>query len=193
MKAAVVVAHPDDEIIWCGGYVLTHPEWDWTVMALARAGDPDRAPRFKNVCAHIGAESHISDLDDGEPLAPIDPAADIGGRVLAALAAERWDLVLTHGPNGEYGHPRHVETHEAVETLVRSGKLTAGELLTFAYECDPSTGECVPAPWADISMDLAPDIITEKRRIVRDLYGFGPGSFEARAAGSPECFRRLRR
>src|ERR1039457_2443340 len=28
-RAAVVVAHPDDETLWCGGYILAHPEFLW--------------------------------------------------------------------------------------------------------------------------------------------------------------------
>lgn len=36
MKAAIIVAHPDDEIIWCGGLILKHPEWDRTVLSLSR-------------------------------------------------------------------------------------------------------------------------------------------------------------
>jgi LmbE family N-acetylglucosaminyl deacetylase len=28
LRAGVVVAHPDDETLWCGGYILNHPEFD---------------------------------------------------------------------------------------------------------------------------------------------------------------------
>ena len=37
LQAAVVVAHPDDEILWCGGYILTHPEFHWRIVSLCRA------------------------------------------------------------------------------------------------------------------------------------------------------------
>jgi LmbE family N-acetylglucosaminyl deacetylase len=42
-RAAVVVAHPDGETLWCGGYILSH--WDslWRIVTLCRAADPDRA------------------------------------------------------------------------------------------------------------------------------------------------------
>ena len=36
-RAAVVVAHPDDETLWCGGYILTHPEFLWRIVTLCRA------------------------------------------------------------------------------------------------------------------------------------------------------------
>jgi hypothetical protein len=37
MKAAIIVAHPDDETIWSGGLILKKPEWQWTVLSLCRA------------------------------------------------------------------------------------------------------------------------------------------------------------
>ena len=35
-KAAVIVAHPDDETLWAGGTILMHPETKWTIIALCR-------------------------------------------------------------------------------------------------------------------------------------------------------------
>ena len=32
MNAVAIVAHPDDEIIWCGGLLLQRSQWDWTVL-----------------------------------------------------------------------------------------------------------------------------------------------------------------
>ncbi len=78
MKAVIIVAHPDDETIWSGGFVLQHPDWDWTVFTLCRANDPDRVPKFKKVCAHLNATGLMSDLDDSPDLQPIDPKKDIG-------------------------------------------------------------------------------------------------------------------
>jgi LmbE family N-acetylglucosaminyl deacetylase len=46
-RAAVVVAHSDDDTLWCGGYILTHPELDWRFVSLCRASDPDRVPNFR--------------------------------------------------------------------------------------------------------------------------------------------------
>ena len=48
-KAAVIVAHPDDEIIWCGGTILMNPDLQWTVLVLCRGNDADRAPKFYRV------------------------------------------------------------------------------------------------------------------------------------------------
>ena len=55
-QAAVVVAHPDDEILWCGGYILNHPEFHWRIVTLCRAEDSDRAPKFSQVLQELGAD-----------------------------------------------------------------------------------------------------------------------------------------
>jgi hypothetical protein len=43
-SALVIVAHPDDEILWTGGTMLLCPETQWVVVALCRRNDSDRAP-----------------------------------------------------------------------------------------------------------------------------------------------------
>src|SRR5579871_2650849 len=84
-RAAVVVAHPDDETLWCGGYVLTHPEYLWRIVTLCRASDPDRAPRFRRLLQRLGAEGEMADLDDGPDQAPL-PAGRAQETVARLLA-----------------------------------------------------------------------------------------------------------
>ncbi|MBN1942871.1 MAG: PIG-L family deacetylase [Phycisphaerae bacterium] len=188
MNGAVIVAHPDDEIIWCGGMMSARSDVRWTVLTLCRADDPDRAPKFHALCARRGVHGIMSDLDDGDPLQPIDVRHDVGGRIVDLLPSGRWDLCLTHGRNGEYGHPRHKDVHRAVLQLAKAGTLACGELWTFAYECQTPSGQCAPADWGDHVVELTPEQLQEKRRIIRDEYGFPPGSFEETACMSPESF-----
>jgi hypothetical protein len=188
----VIVAHPDDEIIWGGGTVLQNLGWDWTVLCLCRGDDTDRSRKFKSVCAALGLAGSMSDLDDSAPLKPIDPRRDIGDRIMSITEDRGWDLCLTHGENGEYGHQRHKEVHGQVRRLFEDGILKCDELWTFAYRCSARSGVCRAAKGADIVVELADKQLAEKRRIMRDEYGYAGDSFEVKACVSPEAFRRQR-
>ena len=188
--AAIIVAHPDDEIIWCGGTILQNPGWDWTVLSLCRGEDPDRYPKFRAVCESLDVAGCIFDVDDGNPLKAINVPREIGRRIRDILSEMDWDLILTHGPNGEYGHPRHIEVHNEVLRLVELGVLRCDELWTFAYHCDPGTGECLALADADALVTLTPAELAEKRRIVQEQYGYARDSFEVRACISTEAFHR---
>lgn len=190
ISALVIVAHPDDETIWCGGLILQNPHWSWSVFSLCRAEDPDRAPKFHRVCEALRAEPLISDLDDSGPLKPIDPARDIGGRIRERVEEKDWGLVLTHGGNGEYGHPRHREIHGEVVRLAAAGIVRCRELWTFAYVRDARGGHCLARRDASVRLPLTEEQLAEKKRIVHEIYGYSKDSFEVRACVSPEGYRR---
>ncbi len=188
VRAAVVVAHPDDETLWAGGTMLTRPEWDFFVGCLCRGSDPDRAPKFRRALDALGAAGRIGDLDDAPEQAPL-PDADVQTAVLSLLPGRRFDLVLTHGPWGEYTrHRRHEETCKAVISLWRAGQLTARGLWLFAYE--DSGGRRLPCARSDahVKQALPSEIWQRKYAIIRDVYGFSPESFEARSAPREEAF-----
>src|ERR1017187_4806798 len=94
-RAAVVVAHPDDETLWCGGYLLTHPEFLWRIVTLCRASDSDRALRFRRILERLGAEGEMADLDDGPDQAPL-PLGQVQETIARQLAGNTSNPLLTH-------------------------------------------------------------------------------------------------
>jgi LmbE family N-acetylglucosaminyl deacetylase len=187
-RAAVIVAHPDDETLWCGGYILTHPEFHWRIVTLCRAMDADRAPKFRRVLERYGADGEMADLDDGPNQVALPPG-QVEETVARLMAGTGCDLILTHGPQGEYTqHRRHAECCRAVVELWRSGVLDSKRLWMFAYE----DGDRAYLPRVRQDADrrdvLPDDIWIEKRRIVTELYGFGADSWEAETTPRHEGF-----
>jgi LmbE family N-acetylglucosaminyl deacetylase len=187
-RAAVVVAHPDDETLWCGGYILSHPELLWRIVTLCRAADSDRAPRFRRVLQRFGAQGEMADLDDGPDQSPL-PVEQVQETVARLMAGSSYDLILTHGPTGEYTqHRRHAECCRTVVELWRSGIIDTSRLWLFAYE----DGERAYLPRVRADADrrevLREEIWIEKHRLITDLYGFGAESWEAQTTPREEGF-----
>jgi len=187
-KAAVIVAHPDDETIWCGGTILMHPDWQWTVIVLCRGNDPDRAHRFYQAVKKIGATGRMEILNDAPEQVPL-PDSQVQATILSLLLAKHFNFILTHSPYGEYTrHLRHEETSRAVISLWEKGCISATEIWMFAYEDGGKSYLPRPIKTAHKVVELPGDIWQEKYRIITELYGFGPESFEAKTAPKEEAF-----
>ena len=115
MKALAIIAHPDDETIWM--YSQLKQKHDWTIFSLCRVNDPDRCPKFLNACMHYNAKPIITNLED-DKLESID-INEIIKLIKIHLKQKEFDIIYTHGENGEYGHIRHKEIHQAEKKMVK--------------------------------------------------------------------------
>ena len=186
--AAVIVAHPDDETLWCGGFILDRPDWNWFVLTLCRGDDRDRAPRFERVLQYLGAKGAMANLDDGPSQDPLD-SKQIGETILRHLPPLSFDLILSHGPFGEYTrHRRHEECSATVLSLWTQGQISTRDLKLFAYE--DQGGAVLPfvSPNADEREDLGTATFARKYHIMTELYGFDASSWEARTTPETEGF-----
>lgn len=189
--AAIVVAHPDDETLWAGGLLLLHPEWNCRIITLCRGSDYDRALRFYRVLSRYCAAGEMGDLDDGPAQMPLNPKM-VEATILDLLDRQDFDILVTHGPRGEYStHRRHMEVSDAVTRLWCTGRLRAEQLHLFAYTDDHRAHLPLACADADLHVPLPADIWTEKHRIIRDLYGFADDSWEARTTPVAEAFHRF--
>ncbi len=187
-NVALIVAHPDDETLWAGGTVLSHPSWNCFIVCLCRGSDADRSPRFAQALQVLRAEGIIGDLDDGPEQKPLDEN-EIQQTILDLLPANYFDLLISHHPAGEYTrHIRHEETGKAVINLWHSGKISAGEFWAFAYEDGQKNYLPRPIETTGIYHALSKRIWRRKYSIISEIYGFKPDSFEAKTTPRAESF-----
>jgi hypothetical protein len=128
-RGCAIFAHPDDESLWCGG-LIGSSGLDWTVVCCSiPEKDPIRAYKFFEACEALGAKGRLLPFGEKSGLLRIEEVNLTG-----------FDLVLTHGPAGEYGHPQHIELHDRLFRFcpvpLRTIGYRKGGLGRFAYPLD---------------------------------------------------------
>ena len=124
MKALVMVAHPDDCVIFAYSYVHNHPEHAWTICYLTYTEWEPRGQEFKEFWQRrniptifLGYRDDYHDIENKQLSFDHHQASKEIGNL-----CKRFDLVLTHNQQGDYGHPHHVFVHQAVGDHL--GKIT---------------------------------------------------------------------
>jgi LmbE family N-acetylglucosaminyl deacetylase len=136
----------------------------------------------------LGAEGEIANLDDGPEQTPLPPDL-VQAAITSLLSDNSYDLLLTHGPRGEYTrHRRHEECSRSVIELWRAAHIDSKRLWLFAYE----DGERAYLPRVRTDADrrdiLAESVWLEKHRLITDVYGYRADSWEAQTTPREEGF-----
>jgi len=96
----MIVAHPDDELIFGGAELIKHgPEY--RVVCLTNNANDIRKSEFKSVMEklNVGSWEMLDYEDTLEPTEKYD--------LSYILNFKSWEKIVTHNPIGEYGHPQH--------------------------------------------------------------------------------------
>ncbi len=138
-KRIVVVAHPDDESLWCGKTIAEHPGTG--VLCMTNHSNRARRRAFRSAIKALGAVGVILDVPDRRSTPPTEADAQLMLSAVAyILEPSRAITLFTHSPEGEYGHL----LHQRVSAVVSSVAKQKQKLELWYFDFLPATGPIPP-------------------------------------------------
>ncbi|KPL22820.1 MAG: hypothetical protein AMJ93_06235 [Anaerolineae bacterium SM23_84] len=148
-----IYAHPDDEL-YCAGLLVklcsqaipvhllcvTRGEGGWLgnpPLATRETIGKVREQEMRCSAEVLGATTldfldYIDPVGDGQPKAPRHNPSKFRAQISKAIERLSPEVVLTHGSDGEYGHPAHKLVHRVVRDAVILQGNTAPLLYSFS-------------------------------------------------------------
>ena len=137
----MIVAHPDDEILWGGASLI---EDNYLVVCITCGVVKSRVYEFVNVM-HETNDKYIMlgypDKTNGERDNWDTVYDDIEKDLYKIVRLKEWEQIITHNPEGEYGHQHHKMTSKIVTDVVSNkdilyyfGKYYSKETISDHYD-----------------------------------------------------------
>jgi hypothetical protein len=115
-KALIIIAHPDDEALW-GGEVLFNYECE--IVCITNGENKLRRELFLKVSKITNSKSVIYDFPDlGNTYWDYKTKKLIKDK-LEEINVDKYKLIVTHSPDGEYGHLSHIDLSKIVSDLYK--------------------------------------------------------------------------
>ena len=164
-KKVMIVAHPDDDILWGGGHLI---EDDYLVECITCGSNPRRLNEFKRV-AEATNNSYVAlgypDLLIGHKRSEWKYCYDdIYDDVERILLSNDWETIVTYDLAGVYGHLQHKMTARIVTDIYENNNMTTDFYYFGKYYTKKKIGKVI-----DKLVPLPDDLYKEKMRVL-DLY-----------------------
>ncbi len=119
----MIVAHPDDELLWGGAHLIDD---DYLVVCVTCGVNKKRVKEFVSVM-NVTNDKYLMlgypDKRKNERDNWNGVYSDIQKDLNKIIKYKNWDLIVTHNPQGEYGHIHHKMTSTIVTNIANHDKL----------------------------------------------------------------------
>ncbi len=119
----MIVAHPDDESLWGGAHLLKD---NYLVVCVTCGPNQIRVNEFVRVMNYTNDKYLMlgyPDKTNGERDNWDDHRANISKDIEAIVNLKDWNIIVTHNPDGEYGHQHHKMTSSLTTGVVTTDNL----------------------------------------------------------------------
>lgn len=120
----MIVAHPDDEVLWGGGHLMSG---DYLVVCVTNGRNKKRSEEFANVMKASGNEFIMLDYPDkvcGRRDLWKDIRKNISADLEKIMKYKKWEQIVVHNQAGEYGHIHHQNVHAITTEIYDRNHMT---------------------------------------------------------------------
>lgn len=114
-RRLMVVAHPDDEVLWGHRYLSDSPG-SWKVICLTCATDEGRVAEFSKAMQLLGI-SHYELWDHENSVLGWRIHPNAVARLQREAKLGKYTAIVTHSAIGEYGNLQHMALHRAMRSI----------------------------------------------------------------------------
>lgn len=118
----MIVAHPDDDVLWGGAHLM---EGGYFVVVVTNANNAVRKQEYDKMLEKSGNRGMILSYPDksyGKKDSWKHNKDGIRKDLEKIISYKHWDLIVTHNPEGEYGHIHHKMTNGFVTDIYEANK-----------------------------------------------------------------------
>ena len=126
-ESLMIVAHPDDETIWGGSHLING---NYTVLCITNGNNKKRKKEFMKVMEKTHSKGIILSFPDktkGKRDNWKSCKKDIQREIKKEIDSKDWDKIVTHNPDGEYGHIHHKKISKYVTMILKKEDKTKGK------------------------------------------------------------------
>lgn len=115
----MIVAHPDDELVFGGAELIKHGT-QYKVVCISNKNNKIRSKEFECVMKQLNVGSYeMWDFQDSlqDYIYGLDEFLTYEPKPFKNLLSKKWEKIVTHNPIGEYGHPKHKRLFETIKKI----------------------------------------------------------------------------
>lgn len=124
IEDVMIIAHPDDETLWAGDLITKKK---FLIICLTNGDNPQRKKEFEQAMQmsdNYGVMLRYPDNPNHKKSDWSKVKDQVRGDMRYLLSYKNWKSIVTHNPDGEYGHIQHKFTSMIVTNICSEKDLT---------------------------------------------------------------------